>query len=43
MEQYEPLSPPVRAAVRRSMTDGRGALARRSLLRATAAGAVGVA
>ncbi|WNI18323.1 polyamine ABC transporter substrate-binding protein [Actinacidiphila sp. ITFR-21] len=40
MEQFEPLSPPLRAATIRSMTNGRGALARRSLLRAGALGAV---
>ena len=43
MEQYEPLSPPQRAATLRSMTNGRGALARRSLLRAGALGAVATA
>lgn len=44
MEQYEPdlLSPAQAAAVRRSMTDGRGALTRRSLLRASSAGALAV-
>jgi spermidine/putrescine transport system substrate-binding protein len=41
MEQYEPLSPPLRAALRRSMTSGRGALGRRSLLRAAGLGAIG--
>ncbi|MBY8879487.1 polyamine ABC transporter substrate-binding protein [Actinacidiphila acidipaludis] len=43
MEQYEPLTPPQRAATLRSMTNGRGALARRSLLRAGALGAVATA
>ncbi|MFI1093138.1 extracellular solute-binding protein [Streptomyces sp. NPDC020917] len=43
MEQYEPLSPAQRAATQRSMTNGRGALARRSLLRAGALGAVATA
>jgi spermidine/putrescine transport system substrate-binding protein len=43
MEQYEPLSPAQRAATLRSMTNGRGALARRSLLRAGALGAVATA
>jgi spermidine/putrescine transport system substrate-binding protein len=40
MEQYEPdrLSPARAAAVRRSLTDGRAALTRRSLLRASAGG-----
>ncbi|MEU3826284.1 extracellular solute-binding protein [Streptomyces sp. SID486] len=42
MEQYEPdrLTPPQVAAVRRSMRSGRAALTRRSLLRATAGGAL---
>ncbi|MCZ4122550.1 polyamine ABC transporter substrate-binding protein [Streptomyces sp. H39-S7] len=43
MEQYETLSPPQLAAIRRSMTNGRGALARRSLLRAAGLGAVATA
>jgi spermidine/putrescine transport system substrate-binding protein len=43
MELYETLSPPQRAAMIRSMTNGRGALARRSLLRAGALGAVATA
>ncbi|WP_225823192.1 polyamine ABC transporter substrate-binding protein [Streptomyces naphthomycinicus] len=40
MEQYEPdrLTPPQVAAMRRSLRTGRGALTRRSLLRATAGG-----
>jgi spermidine/putrescine transport system substrate-binding protein len=44
MEQYEPdrLSPAQRAAVRRSFTNGRAALTRRSLLRASAGGALAV-
>ncbi len=42
MEQYEPdrLSPAQLAAVRRSLTGGRAALTRRSLLRASAGGAL---
>jgi spermidine/putrescine transport system substrate-binding protein len=42
MEQYEPdpLSSVQRAALRRSLSSGRGALTRRSLLRATGAGAL---
>ncbi|MGP3948375.1 polyamine ABC transporter substrate-binding protein [Streptomyces sp. 7N604] len=42
MEQYEPetLSAPQLAAIRRSMTSGRGALSRRSLLRAAGGGAL---
>ncbi|MEU8706777.1 spermidine/putrescine ABC transporter substrate-binding protein [Streptomyces sp. NPDC048565] len=42
MEQYEPerLSAPQLAAMRRSLTDGRGALTRRSLLRASGTGAL---
>jgi spermidine/putrescine transport system substrate-binding protein len=42
MEQYEPdrLSPAQVAAVRRSLTSGRAALTRRSLLRASAGGAL---
>jgi spermidine/putrescine transport system substrate-binding protein len=42
MEQYEPdrLTPPQRAAVRRSLLNGRAALTRRSLLRASAGGAL---
>ncbi|WP_405588569.1 spermidine/putrescine ABC transporter substrate-binding protein [Streptomyces sp. NBC_01190] len=40
MEQFETLSPPQRAATLRSLTGGRAALARRSLLRAGALGAV---
>lgn len=43
MEQYETLSPPQLAAIRRTMTNGRGALARRSLLRAAGLGAVATA
>ncbi|MGC9440870.1 polyamine ABC transporter substrate-binding protein [Streptomyces sp. WG5] len=44
MEQYEPdrLSPARAAAVRRSLTSGRAALTRRSLLRASAGGALAV-
>src|SRR3954464_1406540 len=44
MEQYEPasLSAPQLAAIRRSMTNGRGALTRRSLLRASGVGALTV-
>ncbi|MFD8968442.1 PotD/PotF family extracellular solute-binding protein [Streptomyces sp. NPDC059568] len=44
MEQYEPdrLSAAQLAAVRRSMTSGRGALTRRSMLRATGAGALAI-
>ncbi|MFF3750748.1 PotD/PotF family extracellular solute-binding protein [Streptomyces sp. NPDC002018] len=44
MEQYEPerLSPAQLAAVRRSMTSGRGALTRRSMLRATGVGALAI-
>jgi spermidine/putrescine transport system substrate-binding protein len=44
MEQYEPdrLSSAQLAAMRRSMTSGRGALTRRSLLRASGAGALAV-
>ncbi len=42
MEQYEPdrLSPPQAAALRRSLADGRAALTRRSLLRASTGGAL---
>ncbi|MEU1125587.1 spermidine/putrescine ABC transporter substrate-binding protein [Streptomyces sp. NPDC005899] len=42
MEQYEPerLSAPQLAAMRRSLTNGRGALSRRSLLRASGMGAL---
>ncbi|MDQ0793690.1 PotD/PotF family extracellular solute-binding protein [Streptomyces sp. B1I3] len=42
MEQYEPerLSAPQLAAMRRSLTNGRGALTRRSLLRASGMGAL---
>ncbi|MGK5627597.1 polyamine ABC transporter substrate-binding protein [Streptomyces sp. URMC 123] len=42
MEHYEPdrLSPPLAAAIRRSLTGGRGALSRRALLRATGGGAL---
>ncbi|WP_030748845.1 spermidine/putrescine ABC transporter substrate-binding protein [Streptomyces sp. NRRL S-31] len=42
MEQYEPdrLTPPLRAAVQRGKRGGRAALTRRSLLRATAGGAL---
>ncbi|MFJ9739804.1 spermidine/putrescine ABC transporter substrate-binding protein [Streptomyces sp. NPDC101166] len=42
MEQYEPerLTPPQAAAVRRSLSNGRAALTRRSLLRASAGGAL---
>ena len=40
MEQYETLSPPQRAAILRSMTSGRGALGRRTLLRAAGLGTV---
>ncbi|MCB5183013.1 polyamine ABC transporter substrate-binding protein [Streptomyces antimicrobicus] len=42
MEQYEPdrLSPAQAAAIRRSLTSGRGALTRRSLLRVGGAGAL---
>ncbi|MER5717681.1 spermidine/putrescine ABC transporter substrate-binding protein [Streptomyces sp. NPDC002132] len=42
MEQYEPdrLTPPRAAAVRRSLSNGRAALTRRSLLRASAGGAL---
>ncbi|GAA3936941.1 spermidine/putrescine ABC transporter substrate-binding protein [Streptomyces gulbargensis] len=42
MEQYEPdsLSAAQRAAIRRSLTNGRGALSRRSLLRAGGVGAL---
>ncbi|MET9222856.1 PotD/PotF family extracellular solute-binding protein [Streptomyces sp. NPDC088197] len=43
MEQYETLSPPVRAAILRSMTGGRGALGRRTLLRAAGLGTVATA
>ncbi|WP_329174161.1 polyamine ABC transporter substrate-binding protein [Streptomyces sp. NBC_01477] len=43
MEQYEPLSPPLRAAMQRSMTGGRGAMGRRTLLRAAGLGAAGAA
>ncbi|HEY5832653.1 polyamine ABC transporter substrate-binding protein [Streptomyces sp.] len=43
MEQYETLSPPQRAAILRSTTGGRGALGRRSLLRAVGLGAVATA
>ncbi|MFE7171776.1 PotD/PotF family extracellular solute-binding protein [Streptomyces sp. NPDC057616] len=43
MEQYEPdLSPAVAAAVRRSFRNGRAAMTRRSLLRASAGGALAV-
>ncbi|KAB2975078.1 spermidine/putrescine ABC transporter substrate-binding protein [Streptomyces sp. SS1-1] len=44
MEQYEPdrLSPPQVAAMRRSLTNGRAAMTRRSLLRASAGGALAV-
>ncbi|MFF9493748.1 polyamine ABC transporter substrate-binding protein [Streptomyces flaveolus] len=44
MEQYEPdrLSPAQEAAMRRSFTNGRAALTRRSLLRASAGGALAV-
>ncbi|MFJ6720215.1 spermidine/putrescine ABC transporter substrate-binding protein [Streptomyces sp. NPDC091259] len=44
MEQFEPgsLSPPQLAAIRRSLTGGRGALTRRSLLRASGIGALTV-
>ncbi|MFD8271931.1 polyamine ABC transporter substrate-binding protein [Streptomyces flaveolus] len=44
MEQYEPdrLSPARAAAMRRSFTNGRAALTRRSLLRASAGGALAV-
>ncbi|CAM5253021.1 MULTISPECIES: polyamine ABC transporter substrate-binding protein [Streptomyces] len=44
MEQYEPdrLTPPQVAALRRSMRNGRAALTRRSLLRASAGGALAV-
>lgn len=44
MEQYEPdrLSAAQLAAARRSMTSGRGTLTRRSMLRATGAGALGI-
>lgn len=44
MEQFEPgsLSPPQLAAIRRSLTSGRGALTRRSLLRASGIGALTV-
>ncbi|MFD7701019.1 spermidine/putrescine ABC transporter substrate-binding protein [Streptomyces caelestis] len=44
MEQYEPdrLSPAQVAAVRRSLRDGRAALSRRSLLRASTGGALAV-
>ncbi|OIJ63318.1 ABC transporter substrate-binding protein [Streptomyces mangrovisoli] len=44
MEQYEPdrLSPAVAAAVRRSYRNGRAAMTRRSLLRASAGGALAV-
>ncbi|MER5532214.1 polyamine ABC transporter substrate-binding protein [Streptomyces mirabilis] len=44
MEQYEPdrLSPAQVAAMRRSFRNGRGALSRRSLLRASAGGALAV-
>ncbi|BBB00501.1 putative polyamine ABC transporter solute-binding protein [Actinacidiphila reveromycinica] len=40
MEQFETLSPPQRAAMARSMTSGRAALARRSLLRVAGLGAL---
>jgi spermidine/putrescine transport system substrate-binding protein len=43
MEQFETLSPPQRAATLRSLANGRGAMARRSLLRAGALGAVATA
>lgn len=43
MDQYETLSPPQRAAMVRSMTSGRGALTRRSLLRAAGLGAIATA
>ncbi len=44
MEQYEPdrLSPAQQAAIRRSFRNGRAALTRRSLLRASAGGALAV-
>lgn len=44
MEQYEPdsLSAAQLAAMRRSLTNGRGALTRRSMLRATGVGALAV-
>ncbi|MFD7388791.1 spermidine/putrescine ABC transporter substrate-binding protein [Streptomyces sp. NPDC059852] len=44
MEQYEPdrLSPPQLAAMRRSLSNGRAAMTRRSLLRASAGGALAV-
>ncbi|MET9257151.1 spermidine/putrescine ABC transporter substrate-binding protein [Streptomyces sp. NPDC003717] len=44
MRQYEPdgLSPAQKAAIRRSFTSGRAALTRRSLLRASAGGALAV-
>ncbi|MEU7059698.1 spermidine/putrescine ABC transporter substrate-binding protein [Streptomyces sp. NPDC046197] len=44
MEQYEPdrLTPPQVAAIRRSFRNGRAALSRRSLLRASAGGALAV-
>jgi spermidine/putrescine transport system substrate-binding protein len=43
MEHYETLSPPQRAATLRSLTSGRGSLARRSVLRAAGLGAVATA
>ncbi|UWE11908.1 polyamine ABC transporter substrate-binding protein [Actinacidiphila bryophytorum] len=43
MEQYEPLPPPLRAALRRSMSGGRGAMGRRTFLRAAGLGAAGAA
>jgi spermidine/putrescine transport system substrate-binding protein len=43
MEQNEPLPPPLRAALRRSMSSGRGAMGRRTLLRAAGLGAAGAA
>ncbi|MFF7239716.1 spermidine/putrescine ABC transporter substrate-binding protein, partial [Streptomyces collinus] len=44
MEQYEPdrLTPPQLAAMRRSLRNGRAAMTRRSLLRASAGGALTV-
>ncbi|WP_327288462.1 polyamine ABC transporter substrate-binding protein [Streptomyces sp. NBC_01198] len=43
MEQYDPLPPSLRAALRRSTTGGRAAMGRRTLLRAAGLGAAGVA
>lgn len=43
MEHHEPLPPPLRAALRRSMSGGRGATGRRTLLRAAGLGAIGAA